>query len=215
MKEPHKNVVGNPELLLREQKTRADEAGWKSGACGEDGEERSDSDGGNGVLIYTLLFQESPLQHWDKSRTNTSILTTSSLFWLKSWARKVPQSSLYDRISMQVTWRDLALLQQAIFLPWCSFPQGQVGKGFQRGYRRRSEWVLVHATMKGFRSPLLQNGLKPPSISAPRGRNTAPDPLQWLCSASPCPSGCVGTQAVVCMGLSSWEAASVASDMTR
>lgn len=51
-------------------------------------------DGGNGAelplkVYFTqslLLFQVSPLQHWDESRTEmlTSILTTSSPFGLNS-----------------------------------------------------------------------------------------------------------------------------------
>lgn len=59
------------------QKSRADGAGWRGGVCREDGEETSDSDGGNGaklpVKVYfmqsLLLFQVSPLQHWGESRT--------------------------------------------------------------------------------------------------------------------------------------------------
>lgn len=79
---------------FREEKTRADGVEWRGGVCREDGEETSDSDGGNGaelpVKVYftqnLLLFQVSPLQHGDESRTEmlTSFLTTSSPFRLNS-----------------------------------------------------------------------------------------------------------------------------------
>lgn len=62
------------------------------------------------------------------------------------------------------------------------FPWWQVGEEFQRGCRRRSEWVLVHVTMEDFHSPLPQKGLESPSSFALWGKNTAPTPLWWLCA---------------------------------
>lgn len=202
------------------QKTRADGAGWRRSVYRQNGGETLDGDGKNPVelpvLQSLLLFQLSPLQQWDKRRTEmlTSVLTTSSSFWLNICARKMPQRSLCSRIPMQVMWRDLPPLLHTPFSfrdAW--FPWWQVEAAFQMGQGRKCEWVLVHVAVEAFLSPLAKKIFQ--FCSMMKKHCIKSSSMTLLCSAGPWPSVCMGTWAAICLGLPSWEAASVASDIIR
>lgn len=79
MEKPHKNVVGDPELLQREAENQSR---WVSmeRSCAQGRWRGNSHDGGNGSgspvgVSFTQsisLSQGIPLQHWDESRTEIS-----------------------------------------------------------------------------------------------------------------------------------------------
>lgn len=145
----------------------------------------------------------------------TSILTSSSPFRLNSYAHKMPQRSLTNRIPTQVTWRDLVpLFQQAILLPWCFVPLvaggGRISERLQKE-ERVGAGTCHHGGLPQS-SATKRSGVSFQFCSV-RKKHCTNSSLMTLCSAGPWPSGHLGTQAAICLGLPSWKEALVTSDI--